>query len=226
MVEQQGTILTKNDVVDIYRKRAKRYDTTANLYRIIGFREPEYREMAVKALNLQRGDTVIEIGCGTGLNFPLLQEAVGRAGQIIGVDLTDAMLAEARRRVEKQGWSNVALVRSDAAQYRFPAGADGIISTFAITLVPEFDQVVRSGAMALSPGKRWVILDFKLPTKRLARLLVPLAVLLTRPFGVRTEMASRHPWESIDRYLVNTSLAEFYMGMAYIAVGERSPISR
>ncbi len=226
MVKQQETILTKSEVVDIYRKRARRYDATANLYRLLGFRLRAYREMAIKALNLRPGDTVVEIGCGTGLNFPLLQEAVGPAGKIMGVDLTDAMLAEARRRVEEQGWSNVALVRSDAALYQFPAGVDGIISSFAITLVPEFDQVVRNGAMALSPGKRWVVLDFKLPAKRLAWLLVPLAVLLTRPFGVRIEMAERHPWESIDRYLVNTSLAEFYMGMAYIAVGERSPISR
>ncbi len=220
-MQGEETVLTKDEVTAIYRKRAKRYDFTANLFRVIGFREPAYREMAVKALNLQRGDTVVEIGCGTGLNFPLLQEAVGPAGKIIGVDLTDAMLAEAHSRVEKQGWTNVELVQSDAAQYRFPSGVDGIISSFAITLVPEFDQIIRNGAEALSPGKRWVILDFQLPTKQPARLLTPLAVWLTRPFGVRIEMANRHPWESIDKYFTNSSLTEYYMGMAYISVGKR-----
>ena len=221
MEEAKRPILTNEEIVDIYRKRAKRYDLTANLYRLVGFREPAYRRMAVKALNLHRGDTVVEIGCGTGLNFSLLRRAVGPSGKIIGVDLTDAMLAQARRRVEDEGWANVELVQSDAAQYQFPTDVSGIMSSFAITLVPEFDQVIRNGCKALSPGKRWVVLDFKLPTQPLLRLFVPLVVFVTRPFGVRIEMAERHPWESIDRYLVNTTLTALYMGMAYMAVGER-----
>jgi len=220
-VKDEPAILSKDEVVGIYRQRAKRYDITANLYRIVGFREPAYRQMAVEALNLQRGDTVVEIGCGTGLNFPLLQEAVGPDGKIIGVDLTDAMLAQAESRVKKQGWTNVELVHGDAAQYQFPNGVDGIISSFAITLVPKFDQVVRNGAEALSPGKRCVILDFKLPSKRPVTWFVPLLVFVTRPFAVRLEMGSRHPWDSIDRYFVNTKMTEFYLGIAYISVGER-----
>jgi demethylmenaquinone methyltransferase/2-methoxy-6-polyprenyl-1,4-benzoquinol methylase len=226
MKEAETAILTKEQVVDIYRKRAKRYDFISNLYRLLGFRVPAYRKMAVKALNLHRGDTVVEIGCGTGLNFSLLREAVGPEGKVIGVDLTDSMLAEARTRVEDEGWSNVELVQTDAAQYQFPTRVDGIISTFAITLVPEFDEVIRNGSMALSPGKRWCVLDFKLPTRRLGRTFVPLAVFLTRPYGVRIEMAERHPWESIDKYLTNTSLTELYMGMAYMAVGERGETGR
>ncbi len=114
------TIPTREDVINIYRKRAKRYNITANLYYFIGLREWAYRKKAIDALNLQRGDTVVEIGCGTGLNFSLLQQAIGHDGKIIGVDLTDAMLAQARKRVEKKGWTNVELVLSDAASYKFP----------------------------------------------------------------------------------------------------------
>jgi demethylmenaquinone methyltransferase/2-methoxy-6-polyprenyl-1,4-benzoquinol methylase len=58
---------------------------------LIGFPD---RKRAVRALNLQRGDTVVDIGCGTGLNFPLLQGAIGPEGTIVGVDLTDAMLSQ------------------------------------------------------------------------------------------------------------------------------------
>ena len=88
----------------LYRKRARNYDWTANLYYLIGYREWAYRRRAVAALHLGLGDTVVEMCCGTGLNFPLLQAAVGPAGRIIGVDLTDAMLDGARRRVERNGW--------------------------------------------------------------------------------------------------------------------------
>ncbi len=56
-------------------------------------------------------------------------------------------------------------------------------------------------------------------------LLAPLAVLITSPFGVSIEMASRHPWESIDKYLLNPTMIELYGGFTYIAVGERGESS-
>src|SRR6516225_4867472 len=96
--------LNEQELVDVYTKRAKRYDFTAQLYYLIGFREWAYREKAIKALALKAGDTVVEIGCGTGLNFSLLQNEVGREGKIVGVDLTDAMLSRARERVRQNGW--------------------------------------------------------------------------------------------------------------------------
>ncbi|MDW7727250.1 MAG: class I SAM-dependent methyltransferase [Candidatus Methanoperedens sp.] len=214
------TILTREDVINVYRKRAKRYNITANLYYLIGFRMGAYRKKAVDALNLRRGDTVVEIGCGTGLNFSLLQQAIGPDGKIIGVDLSDAMLAQARKRVEEKGWANVELVLNDAASYKFPEGIDGVISTFALTLVAEYDMVIQNGCRALNPGKRWVVLDLKMPSGRVS-WLAPLLILLTRPFGVTIEMAERHPWESINKYLRNTSMTELYMGFVYIAEGER-----
>lgn len=214
------TVPTKGEIVRLYNKRAKRYNFTANLYYLAGFREQAYRKMAVQCLNLKTGDTVVEIGCGTGLNFPLLQRAVGVEGKVIGVDLTDAMLAQARKRIANNGWSNVELVQSDAASFQFPAGVDGIISAFALTLVPEFDRVIKNGAAALSPGKRWVVLDFKLPSNRLA-WLVPLGVFITSPFGVTRDLAARHPWESVEKYLTRASFKELYAGFAYIATGEK-----
>lgn len=207
------TIPTREDIINIYRKRAKHYDTIANLW--IG----AYRKKAVDALNLQRGDTVVEIGCGTGLNFSLLQQAIGPDGKIIGVDLTDAMLAQARKRVEEKGWANVELVLNDAASYKFPEGIDGVISTFALTLVAEYDKVIQNGCRALKPGKRWVVLDLKMSSGR-GSWLAPLLVFLTRPFGVTIELAERHPWESINKYLRNTSMTELYMGFVYIAAGK------
>jgi ubiquinone/menaquinone biosynthesis C-methylase UbiE len=105
---------SQEQVIDIYRKRARHYDTCG-----IGGLEP-WRRRAVNMLGLKHGDLVVDIGCGTGLNFALLQEAIGPEGKIIGVDLTDAMLDQARRRVTDHGWNNVQLVQDDAAKYEFP----------------------------------------------------------------------------------------------------------
>ncbi|MFQ6673657.1 MAG: class I SAM-dependent methyltransferase, partial [Fidelibacterota bacterium] len=177
------------------------------------------RKKAVDSLNLSEGDTVVEIACGTGLNFPRLQQFVGPGGKIIGVDLTDNMLAQAGRRVERNGWSNVELVQSDAGSYTFPHGIGGVISTFALTLIPDYDQVIRKGAEALVPGKRLVILDLKLASGA-PLWLVKIGVFFSSPFGVTLEMAERHPWESVDGYLKDTSVEEMYFGFVYMAKGE------
>ncbi len=215
--------LNKSQIQQVYRRRAKNYNFTANLYYAIGFREYAYRRKAVDALNLHEGDTVVEISCGTGLNIPYLREAVGSTGRIIGVDLTDAMLEQAQRRVEQHQWKNVELVHSDAALYKFPDQVDGIISAFAITLIPEFDEIIKKGADALKPNKRWVVLDFKLPTNGLA-FLVPLAVTIMKPFGVSQDLADRHPWESIQHHMQNLTMKELYGGFAYIATGTKVTI--
>src|SRR5919197_740369 len=98
--------LTKQEIRDLYIKRAKRYDLGLKLYGLFGFRLDWYRKLAVESLALRAGDTVIDLACGTGLNFPYLQQAVGENGRIIGVDLTDAMLDQARQRVRDHGWRN------------------------------------------------------------------------------------------------------------------------
>jgi ubiquinone/menaquinone biosynthesis C-methylase UbiE len=84
-------------------------------------------------------------------------------GKIIGVDLTAEMLSAAGRRIERNQWTNIELVQCDAGAYVFPEDVDGVISTFAITLVEEYEEIIKRGAAALAPGKRLAVLDFKLP---------------------------------------------------------------
>lgn len=215
--------LTKDEVSQLYRKRAARYDILSSLYYLLGFRIAAYRRRAVEALELSTGDIVVELGCGTGANFPLLQEAVGPDGRIIGVDLTDPMLEGARQRVERNGWNNVELVRIDAARYGYPLPPDGIVSSFALTLFPEYEQVVEDGAEALNPGGRFVVLDLKRPDNA-PEWLVRLAVLLGRPFGVTLDLAVRHPWEAMDRVLDRVEMEELYFGFAYICSGSREAV--
>lgn len=210
--------LSQDQIRDLYRRRARHYDRSAVLFNLFGFREATYRQEAVEALRLLPGDTVVELGCGTGLNFAALHRAVGPSGRIIGVDLTDRMLDVARERVRDQGWSNVELVCADAAGYTYPAPLDGVLSTYAITLLPEVDEVVRRGAKALSPGGRFTVLDFKKPERTPAWLL-RFMLLVTRPFGVTLDLAERHPWTSIESHLAEAEMQERFLGFVYIATG-------
>lgn len=213
-------MLTRQEITDLYDRRAKNYDLTVQLYKLLGFRIDSYREQAIDSLHLRLGDTVVDIACGTGANFSMLRERVGQTGNIIGVDFTDAMLAKARERVQRRQWRNVELVQCDVAAYQFPARVNAVISTFALIYVPEFDDVIRKGSRALVAGGRLVVLDFKLPNGWMARL-APFAVVDTRPWGLSKEMAARHPWESIAKYMKPLSIMQRYGGFVFIASGER-----
>lgn len=213
--------LDKPRIVDLYRRRARDYDLTSKVFRLLGFREGHYRSLAIRALGLSPGDTVVDLGCGTGLNFPDLRARVGPAGRIVGVDLTDAMLERARGRVQRAGWSNVDLVRSDAAEFDFPQGVAGVLSTYALTLVPEYDEVIGRAQVALGPGARIAVLDFKEPAGW-PEWAIRLYVELGSPFAVSRDLAARKPWESIARRFPVHAVMELYGGAAYVAVGEKA----
>src|SRR3954447_15488896 len=88
----------REHLIETYRRKAKHYDVTSRLYPAPGYPQRSQRRRAVRALGLRARDTVGDIACGTGLNFPLIEEVIGPAGRIVGVDLTDAMLARAQDR--------------------------------------------------------------------------------------------------------------------------------
>lgn len=78
-------MFSRQRVRDMYQAGAKHYDLTTILFRLIGLRMKAYRLLAIKKLSLHRGDRVIELGCGTGLNFPFLMEHIGPEGRLIGL---------------------------------------------------------------------------------------------------------------------------------------------
>jgi demethylmenaquinone methyltransferase/2-methoxy-6-polyprenyl-1,4-benzoquinol methylase len=209
-------------IAAVYRKRARNYDILANLYYLLGYREWNYRRLTVDSLGLKRGDTVVELGCGTGLNFSLYQEKIGAEGQIIGVDITGAMLDQARRRVQRNHWTNVTLVHENAVRYAFPDDIHGIVSTYALSLIPEAPAVIRRGSSALASGGRFSILELKAP-ESWPSWMVSVAMLLIRPFLIADEWYARKPWKAILQAmrgtLTDVSIEEFYLGTTYLISG-------
>jgi demethylmenaquinone methyltransferase/2-methoxy-6-polyprenyl-1,4-benzoquinol methylase len=216
---------TREHLIETYRKKAKHYDITSRLYPVPGYPQRAQRLHAVRALGLRPGGTVVDVACGTGLNFPLLEELIGPDGRIVGVDLTDAMLAQAQDRIEANGWRNVSLVQADAAEFNFPAGADAILSTYALSQVPECAEVIANGAAALSEGGRWVVLDLKVPAST-PGWLAQLGTAIVRPFASIDDWIMRRPWEAIraamQQQLTNLSWTELFFGSAFLAAGSRS----
>jgi len=210
--------MSENRVVTAYRKYAGNYDLAVKFYRLLGLKIGKYRKMTVNALELSKGDTVVELGCGTGLNFSLVLDAIGCEGKLIGVDITDKMLDQARIRIKENRWNNVELAQSDSADYDFPKELDGIFTTGAIQYSPQYDKIIKKGYEALKTGKKFVVFDFKMP-KGPSRIFAPVLIFFTKAFEANEEYLKRHAWESIEKYFEKTSYTEGWGGFVYISVG-------
>ncbi len=211
--------ISKELVESAYDLHARKYDLVVQLYLLIGLKIEEYRLRAVELLQLKQGDLVLDIGCGTGLNFPPLIKKIGPRGRIIGVDISSEMLACAKERIKRSKWNNVELVHSDIASYNFPEGVHGAISTGVFGYINERDKVIESISHALVQGGRLSIVDGKRPTKW-PLWLFKLFVRLSSPFGITQDYFDSRTWESVERYFHDVTIEEYYGGLIYICTGK------
>lgn len=194
----------------------RRYDRIARLYSTL---EPLYlifppaRRKAVAALGLKAGDTVLEIGAGTGRNFPYLVEAVGASGTVIGVDASEGMLAEARKLIERQSWSNVELLHQDATQLEVDRDVDGVLFSLSYSALPEPRPALARAWERLRPSSRVVVMDMGLTQGGLYRLLAPIGRLLVK-FAPGDPYSD--PWSDLASYgTVETE--RFMLGFYYVS---------
>ncbi|MFC7072697.1 class I SAM-dependent methyltransferase [Halovenus rubra] len=136
------------------------YGTAAGLYDLVATAPGvmSWRRRTVETLGVSAGDTVVEMGCGTGANMPFLREQVGSDGRVVGVDLVPAMLQEAQNRIERAGWKNVHVVEGDATQPPVDT-ADALVSTFVVGMLDDPAGATREWLDCVSPGGRVTLLN-------------------------------------------------------------------
>jgi ubiquinone/menaquinone biosynthesis C-methylase UbiE len=141
-----------------YNRLSRWYDLIA------GSTEKKYRDWGLEKLSAQPGEKVLEIGFGTGHCLVLLANAVGPTGRVIGVDISDGMLAIAQERLQQEELDGrVELHLGDAAKLDFlEAGSlDGIFMSFTLELFdnPEIPRVLQECHRILKPGGRLAIVS-------------------------------------------------------------------
>ena len=125
-----------SEVSKNYDGAARYYDRLTDIVFGRILRLERYRSHTIDLLGNLDGATVLDIGCGTGRNFPLLVEKVGEHGKIIGVDYSEGMLEQARKRIQAEGWKNIKLVRDDAAHLDGVSGpVDAVTAMWCLGIV-------------------------------------------------------------------------------------------
>lgn len=171
------------------------YTRWARFYELLSARTPgvgHVRRTAIDRLDLDRGDVVVEMGCGTGANLPYLRQAVGPEGRVIGIDFTPGVLEIARDRIDHNGWENVHVVRADATgpPLALASGAgmrpDAVFASFVCGMFDDPAATVETWAELVGPGGRIGLMDLGRSSHPIGRLLNPLfrvAVRYTTPPG-------------------------------------------
>jgi ubiquinone/menaquinone biosynthesis C-methylase UbiE len=109
---------------------------------------------------LGEGATVVDIGCGAGMDLLLAAHAVGRRGRAIGVDMTEAMVERARAAARAAGLENVEVRLGDAVALPIEdASADVVISNGVLNLTPDKSAAFGEVLRALRPGGRFLYAD-------------------------------------------------------------------
>jgi len=124
------------------------------------FRQNGIRRRMVHRSFLDRGDRVLDLCCGTGLNFTHLIEKVGPRGEIVGLDYTRPMLGQAKRRCERKNWRNVRLIQGDASRACLRDHSfDAVVCMLGISAVPQYKAALAHAVRMCRDGGRVVIAD-------------------------------------------------------------------
>lgn len=205
----------RETALDLYAGHAEAYDEDTD------WAGPD-RDRAVELLDLQPGDVVLDVGCGTGLCFSRLREAVGESGRVIGVEQSIDMLGRAQARVADAGWANVDLILGSTEDVELPDRLDAALFCFThdILRVPAaVENVVahlRPGGRVSAVGPMWA--PWWAPAMNL------MIWYCTSPY-VTTYEGFDAPWSYLAARVTNLSVERQELLGRYFASGRVEPDS-
>jgi ubiquinone/menaquinone biosynthesis C-methylase UbiE len=175
-----------------------------------------WRRAVIDRVQLARGDTVIDVACGTGINFAMLEERIGSGGRIIGIDVSPDMVARARRRIADHGWANVTLIESPVEEARIEGQADAALFSFTHDVLQSERALanvvghLRPGARVAAVGAKWGG-RWNLPVNAVVGAIA-------RRYVTTFENFDR-PWQKLDSR-IDLTVESLALGGIYLVSGE------
>lgn len=200
-----------------------RYDRLAVIYGPLSVAlmlRRRFRDEAVRRLALGAGDSVLEVGCGSGANLGRLVDAVGPGGAVTGIDVSSGMLERAEQLRQRNGWDNVTLHQQDARTMEGAEDFDAVLFGLSYSVLPDRRATLARVWSRLRPSGRVVIMDAGLPPGGLGRLLGPLARAVSRA-TVLGDPDSR-PWRDLaDLGAAEIVTTRFQAGTYFVCSARR-----
>lgn len=124
------------------------------------------RDELFETLPLKEGDIWVDLGAGTGENATRVGDRLKTLKKVYQVDLSTAMLEQARRRIEREEWNNVEAVSADATTFTPAEGqADVITFSYSLTMIPDWFAAIDNALRILKPGGTIGVVDFYISRK-------------------------------------------------------------
>ncbi len=147
-----GVHRTKAQAKETYDKISRFYDYFAGVF------EKKYRSIGLEQLNINRGETVLEIGFGTGHCLKKIAESVGEKGKVYGIDISSGMLEVSKQRLKETGLiDRVVLFCGDATKMPYEDNKfDAVFMSFTLELfdTPEIPEILGEIKRVLKPYGR------------------------------------------------------------------------
>lgn len=112
--------LILQETIKKYAIHAKNYDSSAE-------RTMYIRRKTIEKLSLKPGDIVLDVACGTGLSFPLIREAIGTNGKIIGIEVSPDMAYIAKKKVNDNNWDNIEILVNAVENANIPKQINAVL---------------------------------------------------------------------------------------------------
>jgi demethylmenaquinone methyltransferase/2-methoxy-6-polyprenyl-1,4-benzoquinol methylase len=206
-------------IASYWSKWALVWDPMLRLARL----DQKYRKDAISVLSLKKGQTVLDVACGTGLNFPYLLNGVGPNGLIIAVDIAPGMLEKAKIRAQNNGFNNIHFILGDVSEIELPK-VDAVAACWCMISIPNYHKALENIVESLRPHGKIAILDFKRMNGFPGPIFNPIFEWICR---FTHQDVTREPWHDLKRLLGNVQMREWKYGAilssVYLAWGTKEP---
>jgi precorrin-6B methylase 2 len=204
-------------------RSVKRYGALADTYQQRTAAGGYHRRQTVARLAPSSGEVIIDVGCGTGLNFAAIEDAIGPNGRLVGIELNPKMLDKARARIKRHGWSNAELIEADVAEADIQATADGILLCAVHDVMRQPAALanvlnhLRARGRIVAGGPKWA------SWRRSGALSMNFRTWRMNRDYVTTFEGFGRPWSYLEALVDNFVVDETFHGGGYIASGIKPP---